>query len=393
MQIRGWGDVSVRGSAKAWLALFAAGVTLAGCAALPHEGPLATQVETTAASAKANSANFLLIDVNNRVADYLRAQPQPSLSDKFGRGKPVHAERIGVGDQLQVMIWEADPGGLFASNGIVNRGAIPAVTVDTSGLIDIPYAGTIRAAGRTPRQVAEAITKNLSKKTVEPQASVSWVKNVSSTITLTGQVSTPGIYPLSIRGNDLLDLIAAAGGTKYPAYESLVSLTRRGKIAKAYLQHVVDTPQDNIYLQPGDELNIARKPKTFTAFGAVDKKGLQDFGANKLSILEAVARSSGLIDTRANPAGVFVMRFEPAKTAYALAGQTNPMDSRAVVPVIYRFDLQDPNQYFFAQVIGLHNRDVIYVANSPAVEYNKFIGILARTLATVKGSIKFSEQF
>jgi len=381
----------VRGSVKAWLALIAAGLMLSGCVGLPRGGPLA--MEVTHAARNDNSANFLLIDVNSRVADYLRTRPQPVLSDKFGRGKPVRADRIGVGDQLQVMIWEADPGGLFASNGIVNRGAIPTMTVDASGFIEIPYAGAIRAAGRTPRQVADAITRNLSKKTVEPQASVSWVKNVSSTVTLTGEVSRPGIYPLSIRGDDLLDLIAAAGGSKFPGYESLISLTRHGKIAKAYLSHVVGTPQDNIYLQPGDELHVERRPKTFTAFGAVQKEGMHDFRAAKLSILEAVARTSGLTDARANPTGVFVMRFEPAKVAYALAGQTNPMDSRTIVPVIYRFDLQDPNQYFFAQVIGLHDRDIIYVANAPSVELNKFLGLLARGMAAARGSINFSEQF
>jgi len=389
--ICGRGNVLVRGSIKAWLGIFAVGLTLSGCAALPREGPLANEVSS--AADEANSANFLLIDVNSRVADYLRTRPQPTLSDKFGRGRPMHAERIGVGDVLQVMIWEADPGGLFSSNGIVNRGSIPSVVVDTSGLIDIPYAGTIRAAGRTPRQVSEAITRNLSKKTVEPQAHVSVEKNLSSTVTVTGEIGRPGVYPLTIRGDDLLDVVAEAGGTKYPSYESLISLTRHGEIARAYMEHVVQTPQDNIFLRPGDELHVERKPQTFTAFGAVEKKGLQDFGAAKLSILEAVARTSGLSDIRANAAGVFVMRFEPAKTAYSLAGQTNPMDSRKVVPVIYRFDLKDPNQYFFAQVIGLHDRDIIYVANAPSVELNKFLGILARGMAAARGGIKFSTQF
>jgi len=265
--------------------------------------------------------------------------------------------------------------------------------VDTSGLIDIPYAGTVRAAGRTPRQVAEAITSKLRQKTVEPQVHVSLEKNLSSTVTLTGQVTNSGVYPLSIRGDDLLDLVAQAGGTKFPSYESLISLTRHGEIARAYLEHVVQTPRDNIFLQPGDEINVERKPQTFTAFGAVEKKGLQDFGAANLSILEAVAKSSGLSDIRANAVGVFLMRFEPAKTAYALSGQSNAMDSRPVVPVIYRFDLLDPNQYFFAQVIPLHNRDIIYVANAPSVELNKFLGVLGRAVATVNGGIKFSEQF
>ena len=383
--------LTLRGAIRSWLGLCVAGLTLAGCAALPREGPGASDVRSS--SQNANEANFLLIDLSSGVADYLRNRPAPSFGDRFGKGRPTHAERIGVGDVLQVMIWEADPGGLFASNGIVNRGSIPAVVVDTSGLIDIPYAGTVRAAGRTPREVSEAITKQLRQKTVEPQVHVSLQQNVSSTVTLTGEVGTPGVYPLSLRGDDLLDLVAGAGGTKNPSYEALISLTRRGQIAQAYLEHVVRTPRDNIFLQPGDEIHVERKPQTFTAFGAVERKGQQDFGTSKMSVLEAVGRVSGLADNRADPAGVFLLRFEDAKTAYQLAGRDGAMDSRPVVPVIYRIDLKDPNQYFFAQVIGLRDRDVIYVANAPSVELDKFLTIVTKAFATARGSISISNQF
>ncbi len=366
-------------------------LALAGCSALPREGPQAVEVKDAAANT--NSANFLLIDLNSRVADYLRSHPEPSFGDRFGKGRPWHAERIGVGDILNVMIWEADPGGLFASNGIVNRGSIPAVTVDTSGLIDIPYAGTVRAAGRTLRELAEAITKQLRQKTVEPQVQVSLQQNLSSTVTLTGDVNKPGVYPLSIRGDDLLDLIAQAGGSRYPSYESMISLTRRGRIASSYLQHVVQSPNDNIYLRPGDELHVERKPQRFMAFGAVEKKGLQDFGASKLSLLEAISQVAGLSDQRANPAGVFLMRFENAKIAYDLAGKSDAMDSRPIVPVIYRIDLKDPNQYFFAQVIGMHDRDIIYVANAPSVELDKFLALVAKAILTAKTGLNVSNQF
>jgi len=385
------GVLRARGLIRSWLGACALALALAGCSALPHEGPKASDI--TDASVNANAANFLLIDLNGRVADYLRRHPEPSFGDRFGKGKPTHADRIGVGDILNVMIWEADPGGLFASNGIVNRGSIPAVTVDTTGLIDIPYAGTVRAAGRTLRQLAEAITKKLRLKTVEPQVQVSLQQNASSTVTLTGDVTKPGVYPLSIRGDDLLDVIAEAGGTRFPSYESMVSLTRHGRIAKSYLEHVVKTPRDNIYLQPGDELHVERVPQTFSAFGAVEKKGVQDFQTADLSLLEAVGRVSGLSDQRADPGGVFLMRFENAKTAYQLAGKSGAMDSRPIVPVIYRIDLKDPNQYFFAQVIAMHDHDVIYVANAPSVELDKFLGIIAKAIVTSRGALSVSNQF
>jgi polysaccharide export outer membrane protein len=367
------------------LGVLAAALVLAACE-MPKEGPARAQIENTAYS-PGNTSGFVLVDVNREVADYLRVEPEPGFGDRFGRGQPVRADRIGIGDVLLIRIWEADPAGLFASAGLVDRGEIPAVQVDASGLISIPYAGDIQAAGRTPRQISDSIVERLQQKTVEPQAHVALVENIANVVTVTGDVSNPGIYPLTMRGDTLLDTIAAAGGTPAPSYETLVSLTRNGRTATAYLEHVLDAPQDNIYLQPRDEIHLERRPRTFTAFGAVGQKGMHEFDAANLSVLEAVGRVSGLLDERSDPRGIFLMRFEPASTAYTFVGQENHGDSRHVVPTVYRIDLEDPNQYFFAQVIGLRDKDVVYVANARSVEMSKVLAMFrgaigAASLAT-----------
>jgi polysaccharide biosynthesis/export protein len=177
------------------LSVLAAALALAACE-LPREGPGRALVENTAYS-PANTAGFVLVNVNREVADYLRVEPEPGFGDRFGRGQPVRADRIGIGDVLLIRIWEADPAGLFSSTGLVDKGEIPAVQVDGSGLISIPYAGDIQAAGRTPRQVSELIVERLRDKTVEPQAHVTRVENVANVVTLTGDVGNPGIYPLT----------------------------------------------------------------------------------------------------------------------------------------------------------------------------------------------------
>lgn len=367
------------------LSVLAAALALAACE-LPREGPGRVVIENTAYS-PANTAGFVLIDVNREVADYLRVEPEPGFGDRFGRGKPVRADLVGVGDILLIRIWEADPAGLFASAGLVDRGEIPAVQVDATGTISIPYAGAIQAAGRTPRQISDLIVERLQDKTVEPQAQVTLVDNVANVITVTGAVGKAGVYPLTMRGDTLLDAIAAAGGAAAPGYETLISLTRNGRTATAYLEHVLDSPQDNIYLQPRDEIHLEKRPKTFTAFGAVRRTGLHEFEAANLSVLEAVGKTNGLLDERSDPRGIFIMRFEPAATAYRLVGQEDPGDPRQVVPTVYRLDLDDPNQYFFAQVIGLRDKDVIYVANAQAVETRKILDMFrgaigAASLAT-----------
>jgi polysaccharide export outer membrane protein len=372
------------------ISVLAAALVLAGCE-LPKEGPDRAEIQNTAYTA-ANTAGFVLVDVNREVADYLRVKPEPGFGDRFGRGNPMRSDRIGVGDILLVRIWEADPQGLFASAGLVNQGEIPQVEVDTTGLITIPYAGDIQAAGRTPREIADSIVTQLQDKTVEPQAHVTRVENVANVVTLSGQVGQPGIYPMTMRGDTLLDSIAAAGGSLVPSYETLVTLTRNRRTATAYLEQVLDSPPDNVVLQSRDEIHLERRPKTFTAFGAVEEKGLHEFNAANLSVLEAVGRVSGLLDERSDPRGIFLMRFEPAATSYKFVGQENPGDPRQVVPTIYRLDLQDPNQYFYAQVIGLRDKDVVYVANAPAVEMAKLMAIVGEAMGTANNAINLGRS-
>jgi protein involved in polysaccharide export with SLBB domain len=75
--------------------------------------------------------------------------------------------RFGVGDILRVTIFEARPGGLFIPDGGLRQGnfiTVPEQELDSDGNIAIPYAGTIRAAGRTAVQLQRAIEEGLKNR-------------------------------------------------------------------------------------------------------------------------------------------------------------------------------------------------------------------------------------
>jgi polysaccharide export outer membrane protein len=360
-------------------------LALSGCSGLPSEGPESRQIE--AAYLKKNTAGFALVNVDRNVADYLSRHSFISFGDRFGKGKPTRAELIGPGDVLSVTIWEADQTGVFASTSTADRGNIPDVEVSGKGTISIPYAGIIRAAGRTTQSLEQAITKALEVKAVEPQVHVSRKEKVASVVTVSGGVGKAGLYPLSTRGDSLLDVVAGAGGSSYPAYETMVSITRRGEIAASYLDHVLETPADNIYLRPGDQISIERQPRTYSAFGAVERKGNIPFGASDLNLLEAVSKASGLSDIRADASGVFMFRFEKRPVAERFARE--PVNVRGdIVPVIYRLNLKDPNQYFFAQSIVMQDRDVIYVADATTVALQKFLTLLGSALSPPASAVR-----
>ena len=363
----------------------------AGCSQmLPHEGP--SKAVVLEAHETNNTSGFVLIDVDQSVANYLAGVDVKTLGDRFGKGKPARVNLIGIGDVLGVKIWEADPSGLFGSTGIVDRGEVPNVVVDARGMIRIPYAGAIRAAGRTPGNVSLAITERLKAKTVEPQAHVAVMQNVANVATVSGSVGRPGIYPLSMRGDTLLDTLAAAGGAQAPSYETKIRFTRKGSSVVTYLDQVLQQEASNLFIQPGDKIHVERKAKSFSAFGAVTLKGKHDFKASRLTILEAVSSVSGLSDDRADPTGVFIMRFETRERAYDLAGTEVPEGAALAVPVIYRLDLQDPNQYFFAQSINTRDKDILYVANAPAVEIDKFLSIVAKAAIAANAAASVNDK-
>lgn len=365
-------------------------VALAGCNALPSEGPQSKQIEK--AYLEKNTAGFVLVDVNRGVADYLARHQSVSFGDRFGKGKPNRAELIGPGDVLTVTIWEADQTGVFASTSTADRGTIPDVEVSTRGTISIPYAGTIKAAGRTPQGLAASITKALSNKAVEPQVHVARKEKVASVVTVSGGVGKPGLYPLSLRGDTLLDVIAGSGGTSSAAYETVVNITRHDEIASSYLDHIQETPADNIYMRPGDLISIDKMPRTYSAFGAVERKGNIPFGAGNLNLIEAVGKASGLSDIRADASGVFLFRFE--KRAAAERFSPKPIQVQGdLVPVIYRLNLRDPSQYFFAQAIAMQDRDVIYVADASTVALQKFLAILGSALSPPAAALRTANSY
>ena len=57
----------------------------------------------------------------------------------------------------------------------------------------------------------------------------------------------------------------------------------------------------------------------------------------------------------------------------------------ASLPVVYQVDLKDPRVFLGAQNFPMKNKDVVYVANAPAAELQKFLNILSSTVFSIRG--------
>lgn len=87
------------------------------------------------------------------------------------------------------------------------------VQTDASGRISFPLAGTVEAAGLTPRQVEEELERRLKTAYIrDPQVTVNLKETVSQVVTVDGQVKEPGLYPV-IGRMTLMRAVATAKGT------------------------------------------------------------------------------------------------------------------------------------------------------------------------------------
>ena len=357
-----------------------ASVIVAGCSALPTAGPTASDVQGQ--EVKDNLTRFDLVNIDDNVVTALLALPAESFHVRFKKyGRPPQA-KIGIGDSLVVSIWEAAGGGLFGISPTdhVSAGSrnvtIPEQVVGRDGGISVPFADRVPAAGHLPVEVQKTIEHRLAEKAIEPQVIITVTKSLSNSATVTGEVVTGARVPLSVKGDRLLDLIATAGGARAPVYETFVRLSRDGITATIPMEALVSDPAENIYAYPGDVLTLVRLPQSFTAFGATGSNTQVNFTAERMTLVEALAKAGGLLDQRSDPAGVFLFRFEPPGIVNALGRpqlQTGPDGSS---PVVYRLDLSDAKSYFLAQRFAMHDKDVIYVANADLNELQKFFSLL-----------------
>jgi polysaccharide export outer membrane protein len=356
------------------------GCLVAGCSSLPTSGPTLRDVKEQVV--ENNATRFDLIDITDNVVTALRAQPKESFKARFKKyGKPPQP-KIGVGDSVVVSIWEAAGGGLFGASPTdhVSTGTrsvtIPEQIVTQDGAISVPFGGRIQVAGRLPLEVQRTIEQRLAEKAIEPQAIVTVIRSVTNSATVTGEVVSGARLPLSVKGDRLLDLIALAGGAKAPVYETFVRLSRDGITATIPMEALVSDPSENIYVQPGDVLTLVRLPQSFTVFGATGTNSQIPFTAERMTLIEALAKAGGLQDQRADPAGVFLFRFEPPRIVKALGRPQLGSGPEGSTPVVYRLDLREAKSYFLAQRFPIEDKDIVYVANADLNEIQKFFTLL-----------------
>lgn len=213
------------------------------------------------------------------------------------------------------------PGDVIALNVLGEDSLSKTYQVNEQGFIIMPLLDKVRAAGLTPTQLQQKLTKELAKFLVDPEVKVTLEQRPEravGTVSIFGQVERQGIYPIK-RGEQrkALEWLLQAG-IKSSGDLSRVQLTRES-VGKEPRTLNIDQllkegkPDDNVIILPGDILFVPELQKV-TVTGAVERPGtLQIPGGTQL--YEVITQLGGFLPhadwrrveiTRANGAKITV---------------------------------------------------------------------------------------
>src|SRR5262249_531660 len=170
-----------------------------------------------------------------------QAPVAPSPERDANRSSAPDAYRIGPEDVLQVSVWK---------NMDISR----SVVVRPDGKISLPLVNDVQAAGLTPLELRDVLTKKLADYMPTPEVSIIVSDIKSFKVTVIGEVAKPGRYELK-GWTTVLDVLGLAGGvTQFASPSSMVILQSDGKTVKRIPLNFnkVAGGQENFYLRNGD---------------------------------------------------------------------------------------------------------------------------------------------
>jgi polysaccharide export outer membrane protein len=172
-------------------------------------------------------------------------------SSSMVQGCPA-AYLIGPEDVLDISVWK---------NTDISR----TVPVRPDGKISLPLLNDVQAAGLSPMQLREALTKALAAFIPEPAVSVLVREVHSFKVTVIGQVKTPGRYELKDRAT-VLDVLALAGGPTDYAVRNRIVVMRQDQASSVQIPFPYDRMMtkpgskaggpDNFCVKPGDVIRV-----------------------------------------------------------------------------------------------------------------------------------------
>jgi polysaccharide export outer membrane protein len=287
---------------------------------------------------------------------------------------PYNQYRVGPRDILNITVWDHPE--LTIPAGEFRSAETAGTVVGEDGNIFYPYAGIIKAAGKTVEEIREVLTQKLSVYIEQVQLDVRVTAYRSQRVYVVGEVKTPGIQLVKDIPLTVLEAINSAGGFDTEADSRNIILTRDGKTYNVNLLALYEGGdlRQNVTLQHGDVLNVPDREfnkififgdstsgTTGTGSGAIPggsnstrSKSLY-MSKGRMTLAEALSDAGGLNQDFSDAARIFLFRGGLGK------------------PKIFHLDAKSPDALLLADRFPLQPRDVIFVDRAEGIRWNQVI--------------------
>ena len=220
-------------------------------------------------------------------------QPHTLMTTKI-----AHRLQISSGDLLEV--------GVFDTPELSGK-----LRVSEAGDITLPIAGPLRVEGMTAEEASAAVEKKLLGAEIlkDPHVSIFIVEYATQGVTVTGEVRSPGIYPL-LGSHGLVDLLSAAGGVS-PTAGRTVSVTHKSDPDHPQMIRMDNRPGkivENVDIQPGDTVVVSRAGVAYVVGDVGHPGGFMIDGNDRLTVLQLVALAAGTTKTSAQDKARLIRR-------------------------------------------------------------------------------------
>ena len=192
---------------------------------------------------------------------------------------------LGSGDSIRVVVYQ-------------NADLTIETRINENGMINFPLIGVIRLGGKSIASAELAIANALQSGGFikQPSVIISLLQNRSSQVSVLGQVTRPGRYPLESANTRLSEMLAVAGGVSSAGADSIIlSGVRDGKSFRLEVDIVAffldGKLQDDPLLSAGDLVYVHRAP-SFYIYGEVQRPGSYRVERN-MTIRQALVQGGG----------------------------------------------------------------------------------------------------
>jgi len=270
--------------------------------------------------------------------------------------------RIGTGDVLYITVWDHPE--LTVPAGSQQQGNLAGRLVQSDGTVFYPYIGKVQAAGRTPGELRDEISKRLAQYIESPQVDTSVLTYGSQRVWVTGAAERSTAVPLTTSPLTLADAISQAGLNAAQADLSGIKLSRGGNTYSIDLETLATQHGGRqVFLKDGDSIYVPYLDrKEIFVVGEVGLPGAFSFRTADISLNQAIGRARGLTQATSSGNAVYVIR--------------GAKDLQAEPSVVYHLQARSPTAFAVGSQFNLQPGDVVFVGAAGVTRWNRFVNQL-----------------